>query len=119
MSELEKQQQLVDRFTRLANDEEKTLHSLIQKQFDLEELIQHQRENLRNKRDELKQAQEHLEHIKANPTVEAMDKYSFKCEGCGKIHKESIYCMAQRASGHTMTHTCDCGHKTYLEPYKK
>lgn len=43
-------------------------------------------------------------------------KYHFRCE-CGKVHKMGAYCVAQLASGHSLTFTgCDCGATTDLEP---
>jgi hypothetical protein len=59
-------------------------------------------------------------HFKRNTfqNVE-LGKFEFRCESCKRIHKESGYSVAQRASGNHMVHTCECGHQTTLEPYKK
>ena len=119
MSELEKQKELVDKYERLVKDEVDTLDKLSAKKRELEELIEHQQENLLKKRGELRRHTANLERLQLLGEGKAVDEHSFECENCGKTHEESIYCMAQRAMGHTMTHTCDCGHKTYLEPYKK
>lgn len=47
-----------------------------------------------------------------------LDKYEFFCDKCEKIHKMSMYAVAQLASGNPLVHTCDCGNKTDLEPFK-
>lgn len=44
-----------------------------------------------------------------------LQPYEFQCKGCKKIHKQSSYCIAQIAMGHSVTFTCDCKHKTYFE----
>ena len=47
-----------------------------------------------------------------------LGKYQFPCGKCKKIHNESAYCIAQRAAGHEIIHTCSCGYQTFLEPYE-
>ena len=119
MSQIETQTKDIERLKRLVNDEKETLLILSRKRDELDELIKLQRDNIRNKEEQLTKAINRLEAIKAgNGDIESKE-YTFICEKCGKTHEESFYCIAQRALGHTMTHTCDCGHKTYLEPYKK
>lgn len=48
-----------------------------------------------------------------------LKEFEFRCEKCLKVHKESAYCVAQRASGYSITHTCECGNSTHLEAYDK
>jgi hypothetical protein len=48
-----------------------------------------------------------------------LKEFEFRCEKCLAVHKESAYCVAQRASGYSITHKCGCGNKTYLEAYEK
>lgn len=118
MSELEKQQEVVDSCQRQMQDEIDELMHLKAQRNKYEERVQKQEAVIVSKRNELTLAKNHLEDIKSGKTDLALDKYSFKCDSCGKIHKESMYCIAQRASGKSMKHTCDCGHVTHLEPYK-
>jgi hypothetical protein len=51
-------------------------------------------------------------------TERELGKYEFACGGCNQVKQMSAYAIAQLASGHSLTFTCECKHKTNLEPFK-
>ena len=40
-----------------------------------------------------------------------LSKFEFICKKCGVKHKQSLYAVAQIASGNNLIFTCDCGRK--------
>lgn len=76
--------------------------------------------DIHQKIDDLHQRQDTLKDWLKNAELnKELKEYEFRCSECLKIHKESAYCVAQRASGHSITHTCSCGNKTYLDAYTR
>jgi DNA-directed RNA polymerase subunit M/transcription elongation factor TFIIS len=108
----------VDDANRMARDTEDTIIKLDEQVEHLQEQIKRQRQHLENYKKLADNRTSEITSLETQYNIPT-SKYDFKCEGCGKTHTESIYCMAQRASGHTIVFKCDCGHVTDLPPYKK